>query len=83
MRFACHGHHDGGSNYQAPKSVLTPPATTTYSRHRIGVLSAGLIITWQRPSSQARVAHIGKLPGRVTGLLAESGQRFLFIGHVL
>jgi hypothetical protein len=38
---------------------LTPPATATYPAHQIGVLSAGLTITWQRSSSQARAAPIG------------------------
>jgi hypothetical protein len=38
---------------------LTPPATSTYPAHQIGVLSAGLTITWQRSSSQARAAPIG------------------------
>ena len=37
---------------------LTPPAATTYPAHQIGVLSAGLTITWQRSSSQARAAPI-------------------------
>src|SRR4029077_19009470 len=37
---------------------LTPPAATTYAAHQIGVLSAGLTITWQRSSSQARAAPI-------------------------
>ena len=38
---------------------LTPRAATTYPDHQIGVLSAGLTITWQRSSSQARAAPIG------------------------
>ena len=43
----------------APADPLTQPAATTYPAHQIGVLSAGLTITWQRSSSQARAAPIG------------------------
>ncbi len=39
--------------------LLTPPATSTYPAHQIGVLSPGLVITWQRSSSQDRAAPIG------------------------
>ena len=44
---------------RADPHLLTPPAASTYPAHQIGVLSAGLIITWQRSSSQARAAPIG------------------------
>ena len=36
--------------------LLPPPAT--YAAHQIGALSAEMIITWQRSSSQARAAPI-------------------------
>ena len=44
---------------RAGPDPLTQPAATTYPAHQIGVLSAGLTITWQRSSSQARAAPIG------------------------
>ena len=44
---------------RAGPHLLTPPATSTYPAHQIGVLSTGPIITWQRSSSQARAAPIG------------------------
>src|ERR1019366_2450336 len=44
---------------RADPRLLTPHAASTYPAHQIGVLSAGLIITWQRSSSQARAAPIG------------------------
>ena len=44
---------------RAGPHLLTPPAASTYPAHQIGVLSAGLTITWQRSSSQARAAPIG------------------------
>ncbi len=43
---------------RAGPHLLTPPAASTYPAHQIGVLSAGLTITWQRSSSQARAAPI-------------------------
>ena len=44
---------------RAGPHLLTPPATSTYPAHQIGVLSTGLVVTWQRSSSQARAAPIG------------------------
>jgi Cation efflux family len=44
---------------RADPRLLTPHAASTYAAHQIGVLSAGLVITWQRSSSQARAAPIG------------------------
>ena len=35
-------------NRRADPHLLTPPAASTYPAHQIGVLSAGLTITWQR-----------------------------------
>ena len=43
--------------------LLTPPAASTYPAHQIGVLSTGLVVTWQRSSSQVRVAPIGIYTG--------------------
>jgi pSer/pThr/pTyr-binding forkhead associated (FHA) protein len=43
---------------RADPHLLTQPAATTYPAHQIGVLSAGLTITWQRSSSQDRAAPI-------------------------
>src|SRR5208283_4905300 len=48
---------------RADPRLLTPPAASTYAAHQIGVLSAGLVITWQRSSSQARAAPIGIYTG--------------------
>jgi hypothetical protein len=48
-----------GSVRRAGPHLLTPPAAGTYPAHQIGILSAGLVITWQRSSSQARAAPIG------------------------
>src|ERR1035441_7712428 len=45
-------------DHAAPR-LLTPPAASTYPAHQIGVLSAGLVITWQRSSSRDRAAPIG------------------------
>ena len=44
---------------RAGPHLLTPPTARTYPAHQIGVLSTGLVITWQRSSSQARAAPIG------------------------
>ena len=44
---------------RADQYPLTPQTATTYPAHQIGVLSAGLTITWQRSSSQDRAAPIG------------------------
>ncbi len=43
---------------RAGPNPLTPPAATTYPAHQLGILSAGLTITWQRSSSQARATPI-------------------------
>ena len=44
---------------RADPRLLTPHAASTYADHQIGVLSAGLVLTWQRSSSQARAAPVG------------------------
>ena len=48
---------------RAGPHLLTPPAASTYPAHQIGVLSTGLVVTWQRSSSQARAAPIGIYTG--------------------
>jgi hypothetical protein len=61
-QLADHSHSRAGRQRRIRRAdpyLLTPPATSTYSAHQIGVLSFGLPITWQRSSSQARAAPIG------------------------
>ena len=48
---------------RAGPHLLTPPAPSAYPAHQIGVLSTGLVVTWQRSSSQARAAPIGIYTG--------------------
>ena len=60
---------------RAGPHLLTPPATSTYPAHQIGVLSTGLVVTWQRSSSQARAAPIGIYTGVSPAYSRNRGKR--------